>query len=262
VTAASGPDWQTMTANIVRIADAMVRVKERSGKTLHLDIEPEPDCLIETSDEAVAFFEHWLLPLGAPHLAGTVGSSADAAREQLLEHIRVCFDCCHFAVEYEDPAAALARLRAAGIRVGRVQLSSALLVPSPAGAAVIERLGAFADPVYLHQVVEQRSGDLRHFPDLKDALISAQGRATGQWRIHFHVPLFTSRYEAFESTQSYVRKVIETVWQSGATRHLEIETYTWDVLPAGLKMDLLESIAREYEWVLESLRTLPPPARS
>ncbi len=32
--------------------------------------------------------------------------------------------------------------------------------------------------------------------------------------------------------------------------HLEIETYTWDVLPAELKASAVESIAREYEWAL------------
>jgi sugar phosphate isomerase/epimerase len=259
---APAPDevWDAMTRNVVRVAEAMVRVKQRDGKTMHLDIEPEPDCLIETSDEAIAFFERWLLPVGTPQLARALGCSAGESRTHLLEHIRVCFDCCHFAVEYEDPAAALERLRAAGIRIGRVQLSSALQVPATSDPAVLERLRPFADPVYLHQVVERRDGQLHHFPDLRPALADADGRATGQWRIHFHVPLFTSRYEAFDSTQSYVHHVIEAVWRSGATRHLEIETYTWDVLPSGLKVDLLESIAREYEWVLGAIRTLPGAA--
>ena len=251
-------DWQAVTANVVRVAEAMVRVKERDAKTLHLDIEPEPDCVLETSGETIAFFEEWLLPAGAPLLARLLGGTPDEARAHLLEHVRVCFDCCHFAVEYEDPAAALARLDAAGIRIGRVQLSSALQVPAAADAAALERLRPFADPVYLHQVVEQRGRDFQHFPDLRPALADAEGRATGEWRIHFHVPLFTNRYDAFASTQSYVRKVIESVWQSGATRHLEIETYTWDVLPSGLKVDLLDSIAREYDWVLDVMRSLPP----
>jgi hypothetical protein len=206
--------------------------------------------VIETSDEAVAFFEERLLRFGVPQLAHLIGCSQDEARVHLLEHIRVCFDCCHFAVEYEDPLEALARLVAAGIRVGRVQLSSALQVPATADPVVIRRLQPFADAVYLHQVVEQLGGDLRHFPDLPPALASADGRVPGEWRIHFHVPLFTSRYEAFDSTQAYVRSVIEAVWRTGATRHLEIETYTWDVLPGGLKVDLAESIAREFGWVL------------
>ena len=251
----SEQDWRTITSNIVRIAEAMVHVRQREGKTLHLDIEPEPDCLIETSDEAIAFFKRWLLPTGASQLAERIGCSTEAARERLLDHVRLCFDCCHFAVEYEDPAGALERLADAGIRIGRVQLSSALKVPAHADHSVIDRLRPFADPVYLHQVVERTGANPRHFPDLPPALASADGRVPGEWRIHFHVPLFTRRYEAFDSTQPYVREVIEAMFHTGATRHLEIETYTWDVLPGGLKVDLLESIAREFEWVLDVARS-------
>ena len=258
--AATESDWHAVTANVVRVAAAMVRLKERGGPALHLDIEPEPDCVLETSEETIAFFDRWLLGKGAPLLAGLLEQRVEDARAQLLEHVAVCFDCCHFAVEYEDATTALARLGEAGIRIGRVQLSSALRVPATADPAAIERLGAFADTVYLHQVVEQRGSELRHFPDLRPALDAADGRGTGEWRIHFHVPLFTERYEAFASTQSYVGKVIEAVARTGLTRHLEIETYTWGVLPAGLKVDLLESIAREYDWVLETLGSLERPS--
>ena len=122
-----------------------------------------------------------------------------------------------------------------------------------AAAETAARLEPFADAVYLHQVVEDGSGALRRYPDLSDALSRANEAAAKEWRIHFHVPLFTRSYDRFESTQDYVRDVLGTVLRTGATHHLEIETYTWDVLPAGLKRDLLESIAREYEWVLSAL---------
>jgi sugar phosphate isomerase/epimerase len=249
--------WESIIRHIVRVAEALVRVKESDGKTIHLDIEPEPDCSLETTDETLAFFTEHLLPMGGPMLASSLGISDEAARKRLLEHIQVCFDCCHFAVEYEDAARAIERLRAAGICIGRVQLSSALRVHFPADAAAAAetatRLEPFADTVYLHQVVEDGAGTLRRYPDLADALSRAADAAAREWRIHFHVPLFTRGYDRFESTQDYVRDVIRTVLRTSATRHLEIETYTWDVLPAGLKRDLLESIAREYEWVLRTV---------
>jgi hypothetical protein len=250
--------WDAVTRHVVRIAEALVRVKQTDRQTIHLDIEPEPDCSLENTDETLAFFSERLLPHGAPLLARSLGIRQDEARERLLEHVQVCFDCCHFAVEYEDSARAIERLRAAGIRIGRVQLSSALRVRFPLDAAAAtetaEGLKPFADAVYLHQVVEDGTGALRRYPDLPDALARAAEAASKEWRIHFHVPLFTERYDRFESTQDYVRDVLGTVVRTGATRHLEIETYTWDVLPAGLKSDLLESIAREYEWVLGTLR--------
>lgn len=252
--------WEAITQNVARIAAALVRVRQSDGRMIHLDIEPEPDCSIENTDETLEFFETRLLAAGARFLGDSLGVSVADARERLLEHVQVCFDCCHFAVEYEDAAGAIARLRDAGIRIGRVQLSSALHVRLPedpaACAGLAERLRAFADSTYLHQVIEQSGRTLRRYPDLPDALARAPQAASKQWRIHFHVPLFTARYDRFGSTQDYVRDVLRTILRTGATRHLEIETYTWDVLPAGLKRDLLESIAREYEWVLETCESL------
>jgi hypothetical protein len=251
--------WDAITRNVVRIAEALVRVKEAAGQLIHLDIEPEPDCSIENTDETVEFFTRRLLPAGAPQLASALGIDEDEARAQLLEHIQVCFDCCHFAVEYEDAGAALDRFRALGIRIGRVQLSSALRVrfPSDPGACaeVADRLRPFADATYLHQVVQRSAGQLERFPDLGEALHRAPAACSTEWRIHFHVPLFTERYAQLESTQGYVRDVLRAMQRTNATQHLEIETYTWDVLPPALKRDLLDSIAREYDWVLGNLGT-------
>jgi sugar phosphate isomerase/epimerase len=259
--------WETVTRNVVRVAEALVRVRQAEGKVIHLDIEPEPDCSLENTDETLEFFTGRLVGRGSPMLAAALRISEGEARERLLEHIQVCFDCCHFAVEFEDAARAIDRFRAAGIRIGRVQLSSALRVRFPDDpiecARVAEHLRPFADATYLHQVVEgspDRLGtgsELRRYPDLGDALARAPEAASKEWRIHFHVPLFTARYDLFESTQGYVRDVLRTMLRTAGTQHLEIETYTWDVLPEGLKADLLESISREYEWVLESL--IPNP---
>jgi sugar phosphate isomerase/epimerase len=255
--AGAGPEtWETMTRNVVRVAVALVRIRREHGALIHLDIEPEPDCVLENTEESVVFFEQWLFSVGALMLAASLGINPDEARRHLQDHIRLCFDCCHFAVEYEDPAAALERLRAAGIQIGRVQLSSALHVhfPSDAHAAadVAGRLRPFADTTYLHQVVEQQDEGLRHYSDL-DVALGDKSSSAAEWRIHFHVPLFAREYDAFGSTQDYVRKVLGLALQAPFTTHLEIETYTWDVLPPGLKMDLAESIAREYEWVLQTI---------
>jgi hypothetical protein len=250
-------DWTTITGNVVRVAEALVRLRRGGGPFIHLDIEPEPDCSLENSDESIAFFERWLLPAGAPMLASAIGVERAAAEELLLDHVRLCFDCCHFAVEYEDPAVALDRFAAAGIKIGRVQLSSALRVPFERDpgqtAAAMRTLERFADTTYLHQVVERHAGALRHYPDLDDALQASRERTPEEWRIHFHVPLFAREYETFSSTQDYVARVLDLARHHRFTTHLEIETYTWDVLPPGLKVDLAESIAREYDWVLGTL---------
>ncbi len=257
MTGASEQDWVTITTNIARVAETLVRIHRAGGPLLHLDIEPEPDCLLENTTETIEFFERWLFQRGAAWLAARLGISADAARDAIREHIRVCFDCCHFAVEFEDPVVSLDRFHSAGIRIGRVQLSSALRVARCADAGesahVAARLRPFVESTYLHQVVGRRAEGLSHFADLDVALQrAAESPADAEWRIHFHVPLFTERYDDLDSTQDVVRQTLQAVRQTRFTRHLEIETYTWDVLPAALKIDVSDSITREYRWVLEA----------
>lgn len=249
--------WSAVTTNVTRIAAALLDVRRRTGARIHLDIEPEPDCSIETTAETIDFFTKRLLPQGGPQLSAALSLTDDEARAALLEHIRVCFDCCHVSVEHEDPILALDRLAGAGINIGRIQLSSALCVHMPAdadGAAdVTTRLRPFADSTYLHQVVTRRQDDLQNYPDLGPAL--DRGDAAGaEWRIHFHVPLFTRDYDGLGSSQDDVRRVIVAARDRHITTHLEIETYTWDVLPGTMKLDLLDSIGREYEWVLGCLK--------
>ncbi len=252
--AGSPAAWTALIRNIVKVVEPLAQLWERRAIVIHLDIEPEPDCLIETTDEFLDFFARRLLPEGAPLLAERLGCSLARASTHLRNHVRICLDCCHYAVEFEDAGTALRRIQDAGLYVGRVQLSSALKVTFPDDptqcSTIVERLRGFADTTYLHQVIENRNGALTHYPDL-DVALAARPLPTGtEWRVHFHVPLFTAEYEGLGSTQDYVRDVIARAAAARATRHFEIETYTWDVLPAGLKIDLLESIGREYEWVL------------
>jgi hypothetical protein len=263
--AADSGALELMTRNVARVAAALVRARQDHNVRIHLDIEPEPDCLLETSAETIAFFEQQLLPVGGPVVQEAAGLSAAAAHDAILEHVQVCFDCCHFAVEFEEPLVALRQFREAGIKIGRVQLSSAIDVRIPDTAAeaasVVERLRPFADSTYLHQVIERQGAVLRQYPDLGAALNDPAARSGREWRIHFHVPLFASDYDGLGSTQSYVARVLEVAVQAPFTTHLEIETYTWDVLPGALKMELGESIRREYQWVLatvaESRRASP-----
>jgi len=250
--------WELLTRNVARVADALVRLRRERGTLIHLDIEPEPDGLLENTDELIVFYTTWLLDFGADVLAESLEVSGADARRHLLEHVRVCFDACHAAVAYEDPAAALDRLAEHGIEVGKVQLSSAVKTRfdgAPGGRAALERaLRPLAEPVYLHQVV-QRNGDgtFHRYPDLPDALAGIDDPRAAEWRIHFHVPIFVDRYGELRSTQDDLREVLRLLRERRFTRHLEIETYTWDVLPPALKTEVVSSIAREYEWVLDVL---------
>ena len=251
--------WEHLVRQLVRVVEELVRIRREQGKTVHVDIEPEPDGLLENSAEVVRFYERWLLGTGARVLAARLGTSLDEARSLVLDHVRICFDTCHVAMACEDPEQVLDRFARTGIKVGKVQISSALKVPLPedeAGRVELEgRLRPFAESTYLHQVAcLGRDGTLRRYPDLADALPYLRGSEAVQWRIHFHVPVFVERYGALLPTQQEIRRTFELLRERRFCRHLEIETYTWSVLPEGLKEDLLELICREYEWVLDGLR--------
>ena len=246
--------WEILTNNVVRVAEELYRVKER-GVLIHLDLEPEPDGLLENSAEVVTFYQEWLLDYGAMTLAKRLDIGKGEAQEVLLGHIQICFDTCHVAVAYEEPADVLARFEEVGIRVGKVQISSALEVTLPEDKAVrkevTQNLQPFAESTYLHQVVQKNEdGTLTQFPDLPDALPHIQDPDASEWHIHFHVPIFTERFGKLSSTQAGILKTFDLLKEKPFTEHLEIETYTWDVLPTKLKVDLLESIRREYTWVL------------
>lgn len=250
--------WELLTGNVVRVAEELVRVRRTQGKLIHLDIEPEPDGLLENSVELVRFFQEWLLADGACGLADRLGIPVEEARASLLEHIRVCLDTCHVAVAYEEPADVLARLEAAGIKVGKVQISSALRVQLPAEEharqALRMSLAPFVESTYLHQVVQRNhDGTLSRFPDLPAALDAIGDERAKEWRIHFHVPIFVERYGDFWSTQDGILETFALLRERPFCDELEIETYTWDVLPPSLKAELRESICREYEWVLHVL---------
>lgn len=244
------------TQQIVQVVIKMAQIFQRTGKLLHLDIEPEPDGLVENTREMIAFFKRWLIPLGSSLLA----EAGFCEPEGLLRrHVQVCYDACHFAVEYIDPAEAITQFRKANIRIGKLQLSAAIQTPLPdishhkERTELLAHLTPFAESTYLHQVIARcADGQLVRYRDLRAALPYMNSTTAREWRIHFHVPIFLSAYQAISSTQDHLAKILSLLPQTGC-RHLEIETYTWDVLPETLALDVLSAIEREYRWVLETL---------
>ncbi len=163
------------------------------------------------------------------------------------------------AVEYETPRDALDRLARAGIRVVKVQLSSALRIPDPEDAAVRECLEPFAEDTYLHQVVRRRAGGLVRDTDLPDVLHDARVHPVEpgeEWRVHFHVPIFLEQAGSLRTTQPYVTELLQILRHDPVCPYLEVETYTWDVLPPELReTDVTVAIARELAWVRSALTT-------
>ena len=249
------------TIHIAQVVAQMVQIRAATDKVLHLNLEPEPDGLIENAQEVINYFEKYLLPIGGKYLAENLGISQAAAQVLLLDHVRVCYDTCHFSVEYENPASVFKRFQEAGIQIGKIQISAALKAQLPQDRSkrllVRDRLQPFAESTYLHQVIARHpDGKLQHYRDLATALPFLEESTACEWRTHFHVPLFINDYQLLRSTQDDIVTVFELLQNNDICNHLEIETYTWEVLPSQMKVDIAASIQREYEWVLSKLQAI------
>ena len=241
-TTADQARWKAIFENLTICGRAIAALADKSGRDLHLGLEPEPCCLIETSGETVSFFNDWR------------ASDRSVDGDGLLRRVGVNYDCCHLAVEFESAKVALDRIAAAGLRLSKLHLSSALRVrPDDAGR---KALTAFIEPVYLHQVVVGHGSDVRRrYIDLPDALGSSEPSRPGEeWRVHFHVPLHAAPGAPFGDTRDHLIDALDWLkLHRGACAHLEMETYTWEVLPPAMRLPIEDQLVREYAWTLGAL---------
>lgn len=230
-------DWWLVFEHIQQVLAHFVRLYERTGIKLLLAIEPEPACVLETTDEVIDFFSR-LRPQLTP---------------QENSHLGLCFDCCHQAVEFEDPANCWRQLAQAKIPIAKVQVSSALRAQ---GQEEIERLLRFDEPVYLHQVVarEENTDRLQRFADLPEfALALNQGGRFAECRVHFHVPIFLEHLGDCGTTQPFLREFLPLLEPAIP---LEVETYSFGVLPEHLRSNSVgESLFRELRWAASKSHT-------
>ena len=231
--------------NLWRTVEHIARVSEKTGRTLHLGLEPEPLCLLESSAETIHFFDR--LRAEHPH------------DPRLDAHLGVNYDTCHFAVEFEEPHNALPCLIAHGIKISKIHLSSALKArPSVAARA---RLAGFADDIYLHQViVRTATGGRLVYRDLAPALADPAAVAdaeNAEWRVHFHIPLHSPDTDWYRTTADHVLGTLDALRADPALcAHLEMETYTWEVMPPEMKKgDVVDQLTAEYDWTLAELKT-------
>ena len=234
-----------------QLTRSLARLYQETGKKIVLCLEMEPDCVLENTDQAIAFFQYW------------------QAVDPHHEHLALCFDVCHQAVMFEDCYQSLERLRQAAVPVGKIQLSSAMICrlpprDDPRRQSVLRALSDFAEPTYLHQVKAwDPQGRLLAWEDLPTALEDAGEGLTQcpELRIHFHVPLFSEQLLLPELSGSH-GALSQTFDYLADHRDfhpvLEVETYSWGVLPAPLRPNTeqaqLRGIATELQWVEGQLK--------
>lgn len=226
-----------------RLADHLHALRDRTGREIRVGVEPEPGCVIETTTELVDRMTGW--------------------DEEVLG---VCLDLCHLAVGFEDAAVAVPRLSAAGRRVVKAQVSAALHVEHPADDATRDALGAFDEDRFLHQVRACGDhGQLRARDDLGEALGGrrpldpAPAGLERPWRVHFHVPLGHAPEPPLAATTADLRASLGVLvgGDTALTDHLEVETYTWSVVPEAVRPTddaaLAVRIAGELAWLRDTL---------
>jgi sugar phosphate isomerase/epimerase len=249
-----------IVGHLVEVAAQLWDLHSKTGREICIALEPEPHCMLETTTEAITFFSQCFGPEAVALMAGRTGLSAKAARAALMRHIGLCLDACHAAVEFEESEQAVLALQKAGIRIAKLQISCGLLIEQMDAQSRSE-LTAYADPVYLHQTVVKQGDQLRRYLDLPEALEDEEPPDLAQfppaeWRVHYHVPVFLEQLGAFKSTQGHLRALLQLQKAAPYTSHLEVETYTWDVLPPKLRASTLDTaIVRELNWALNLLRT-------
>jgi hypothetical protein len=248
----TGPDViASYTEHVLRVAAHLVQLEARTGRTVTLAIEPEPHCFLETTDETVAYFTgHLYTGAAAGRLAKLAAIPLSEAHVALRRHIGIVFDIGHQAVGFEHIPTSLQTLVDASVPIFKLQEVAAMHIPEVTQEAV-DALAQYARTVYLTQTVEKKNGRLTKFLNVEDAFAAWQtDPGPREWRIHFHVPVFLEDLGAFRTTRFALEEALAVHKATPLSRQLEIETYTWDVLPDHLKTgDIVDYVCREIEWV-------------
>lgn len=246
---------QQSVDHLLEVARRLADLEAHSGRLIYLCLEPEPGCVLQRGADVVRFFTDHLF----------------SSRYQTIaqRYLRVCHDICHTAVMFDDQVDVLTRYAEAGIQVGKVQVSSAIrldldtLDPSQRITALSE-LASFAEDRYLHQTVIRSSPDAspEFFEDLPQPLqqaLRSTRRSHGQWRVHFHVPVYLEQFGSITTTRDEIDQCLRALTEYPEMKHLEVETYAWGVLPDDLKQtELADGIARELQWLVDHLNHAAP----
>jgi hypothetical protein len=234
---------RAMRDHFWRCVEHIATLSEKSNRQLHLGVEPEPFGWFENTAETIRFFEQM--------------RDEHPGDSRLERHLGVNYDACHFAIEFEDPAQAVATFQEHGIRLSKIHLSNAIrLRPTTTS---LQQLAAFAEDVYLHQVIARAAdGSLTWFRDLAPALNSPLAQSldpASEWRVHFHVPLHWQPTGELNTTADHVLGLLKLLEaQPQLCSHLEMETYTWAVLPEPWRSrNVVDQLVGEYDWTLRQI---------
>jgi len=242
---------EAYTSNVIDVVAHLVELKKKTGKTVTLGLEPEPRCYLETTDETITYFKNHLFSgATAKRLAKQTGLNEADAAQAMRDYTGVVFDIGHQAVGYEDIPASLQKLVDSGVQIVKLQEAASMYIPD-VSQKIVDALQTFAKTIYLSQTCQKKDGKMTWFLNLEDAFEDwYKNPGPREWRTHFHVPVFLNDLGAFGTTRFALEQALAFHKKTPLSTHLEIETYTWDVLPDHLKTgDIVEYVTRELDWV-------------
>ena len=253
-------DLSLIVRNLVRYAAYLVYLRNRTGNTITIALEMTPGCLLETTSDAIHFFEHHLLSQPARvHFATVTGLVGDAAEEALRTHVGLCLDLSHIAAQFEKPSVCIRALDQAGIRIAKAQISAALRITDAAEATTLLDSASEDTPT---PVIEQRGESIAHYADLHAAFEQpVETHERYEWRIDCHAPASRARVGACSTTQAFARDFLRLQRDHAVTAHLEVEADSCgDTHSAEQERELCANIAREIQWVCKQLNASPAPS--
>lgn len=281
--------------NLIEAERHYARMSANSGIGLSLGLEMEPGCALEKTADVLSLWQD--LRAGGLHRIDTgdsgdgsllhLGLCYDVCHqavmfEDISESLLLLREAKIPIFKYQI-SSALRVLWPAPTKADDPE-------ESPHRLADLEaRLAPFCEKRYLHQTSvreaiqaanspeDAESGSaIRFFLDLDQAL--ADGARRGEeWRVHFHVPVHLDRLDSsgetdaphkdeaglyttrrgIEEALSFLADATPCPASAKSKPVLEVETYTWEVLPESVRSrygDLPQAIVQEVAWLEQSLQ--------
>lgn len=241
---------------LMEILVLLDKTKREKNKKIVLCFEPEPDCFLENTHDIIFFYKHTLIPYGTNYLNKNYGYTKKNATRKIFQHLQICYDACHFAIQHEKPKKTFEMLLKHNITVGKVQLSSLVHMYIPRNTFVekikILKLQNLSTSTFLHQVrtTYKKTKNIHSCVDFSKPINSNECLTCVKKtrRIHYHLPIYKNTFLLCNTTKKHLDKTFLELIRKNVI-HLEIETYTWLAAKKKNFLNTVESIVKEYEYV-------------
>lgn len=226
--------------HLKQLAMSLSSMHKQTGIHIRVCLEMEPDCVLETTTEMIAFLNQTL---------------DYQNNQEINNYIGVCFDVCHQAVMHESVKDSLNRLTREKINIGKIQVSNALRFKSEHFEHVQSILANYINSPYLHQVKLLTNNGVKSIADI-DKDLSNHVEFSEEVRIHFHIPINKRELSStLLTTQHEIIETIDSLSSLAIKPDVEVETYTWRIIDKEVTSNSLSHyLVDEINWLETEMR--------